>query len=249
MLLPQVPDLVKQLGLSMIYFDDFVTGPAPTVYTHLVSDGGTSVANSAVAGGWAKITTGATNNNEAAISSAKCLLFAQDKPFYFQTRVRWTEANTDDVAIFAGVSSAFAADMIVDGGASMVASHSGAGFYKAKDTTVWKTHTSKGATQTTSTTEHTASGSAQANTLGVYVSPIDATYATCTFFIDTAGGQNLLPARVASTNARVTDAASNQVLVAISSAAAMAFGVYAKAGGANSETPEVDYFALYGART
>ena len=248
MLLPQVPEFIKILGLTLIDFDDFTRGPSSTVYNHLALDTTATVTNSDAVGGWAKLTTDVTANNEAAIYSKKCLLFAQDKPFYFQTRVRWTEAGTDNLALFAGVSSAFGVNLVQDGGLLMAASHSGAGFFKAKDTTVWKTHTSKSTTQTTSTTESTASGSAQANTLGVYCSPIDATNATLSFYIDTAGGENLMPIRVASTNARVTDLASNQVLVAISSAAAMSYGLYAKCGG-ESETPEVDYFALFGVRT
>lgn len=249
MLLPQVPDFVKQLGLTMIYFDDFIVGPSSTVYTHLAGDAGASVATSDAAGGWAKLTTGATLNNEACLYTRKCLTYAQDKPFYIQGRVRWTEANTDDVAVYFGASSAFGADLIVDGGANPATTHSGCGFFKAKDTTVWKSHTSKSTTQTTATSESTASGSAQANTLGIYVSPIDATNATVSFYIDTAGGENLMPLRIASTNARVTDLASNQVQVAISSAAAMAVGFYAKAGSANSETPEIDYLAIFGQRT
>lgn len=250
MLLPQIPEVVKQLGLSLIFFDDFFYGPLTGVTTHLAADSGASVTNAGVAGGAALLTTGGTDNNEAAIATANCLKFAQDKPFYVQGRVGWAEANTDDANVFFGVmDSPAGANAMVDNGAGPKTTASAAGFFKVDGGTVWKTIASKSTTQTINATEHTAPNSATAwQTLGIFVSPVDATNAIVSFYIDTAGGDNLMPVRVASVNPRVTDLASNQCTVAIASAAAMGLGFICKAGGANSETPVLDYWLAYGVR-
>jgi hypothetical protein len=250
MLLPQTPEFIKQLGLSLIFFDDFITGPSSTVYTHLAADTTATVTNAGIAGGAVKLTTDATDNNEAAIATSNSLLFAQDKPFYVQGRVRWQEANTDDANVYFGVmDSGAAANAMVDNGAGPKTTASAAGFFKVDGGTVWKTLASKSTTQTINTTEHTSPNSATVwHTLGIFVSPIDSVNALVTYYIDTAGGNNLMPVRIASTNVRVPDAASNQCSIVISSAAAMGMCFIAKAGGANSETPVMDYWSVYGTR-
>lgn len=250
MLLPVVPDFIKQLGLSLIFHDDFITGPSSSVYTHLAADTTATVTNAGIAGGAVKLTTDATDNNEAAIATSNSLLFAQDKPFYVQGRVRWAEANTDDANVYFGVmDSGAAANAMVDNGAGPKTTASAAGFFKVDGGTAWKTLASKSTTQTINTTEHTSPNSATVwHTLGIYVSPIDGTNAIVSYYIDTAGGSNLVPVRVASVNPRIPDLASNQCTIAIASAAQMGMCFIAKAGSANSETPVMDYWALYGVR-
>src|SRR5438045_1593905 len=139
MILPVVPEFIKQLGLAIIYHDDFCRKPLSTVDTTLAADSGATVTNAGTAGGNCLLTTGATDNNEAAI-------------------------------------------------------------------------------------------------------------ATSPYLIATGVGNNLVPVRVASISVRVPDFASNQATVAISSAAAMGLSFYAKAGSANTETPVIDYWSVYGVR-
>lgn len=251
MLAPNVPDVVKGLGLTLTYFDDFVTKPLTGVYTHLVADTTPTVTNGDVAGGAAKLFTDTTDNNEVAIATGEFLLFAQDKPWYVQGRVRWAENDTNKANVYFGVSDALAAaNLMVDNGAGPKTSGSMAGFFKVDGGTTWKTIVSKSTTQTTNTTEYTSVNSSSAwHTLGILCDPIDATNATVSFYIDTAGGNNLLPARIASQNARVTDLATNQVQIAISSATEMALGLYVKTGGGSGgETVYLDYLAAYGKR-
>ena len=96
--------------------------------------------------------------------------------------------------------------------------------------TVWKCVSSKGATQTITTTQTTAGGAVD-QVLRIECQPTESGVLEVKFFVD---------------GAQLKDAATGRVFkhtVTHTSAVAMALGVYAKAGGATSEVPEVDYLA------
>lgn len=222
-----------QFGL----FDDFLWYISPHMWTSLAADAGSSVAIGSAVGGTVVLTTGATDNNEAMVASTNAVFkFSAGQPFYAETRLQYSEANTDDANVAFGLSSAAAADFLVDNGAGPATSHSGAVIFKT-DTygpgNLWRAHTSKSTTQTTTDSSSTAGGSAYV-TLGIEGRDVDGSNFEVTFFIN---GQALTDNTSFHRPIKHT--------VALSSAAAMKLFVYVKAGGANSEVINVDYLAAY----
>ena len=213
---------------SFIIEDQFPYYIDLDLWTKLASDGGSSVAH--VGDGvppTVLLTTGATNNNECMLRSTnESFLFAADKPIFGSVRLQYAEANTDDAAIFAGFVNAAGADLIPDGGASMKTTASGFGIYKRKDATVWRAWSSLSTTQTDTASTKTAGGSAY-QVLEFEAEPVNSTEVRVTYKVD---GQELL------------DSNGNKIahLITFSGATEMHFvPCYVKAGGANSETPEV----------
>jgi hypothetical protein len=179
------------------------------------------------------LTTGATDNNEAAVATTNApFKLADDKPLLFETRLQYAEANTDDANVYAGFANGLnTADMLVDHGAGPKGSFSGAGIYKVDGETVWRCVSSKGATQTITQSTRTAGG-ATPQTLRVEIQPVDALTAEVTFYVDDDPLKDL--------NGNVI-----KHNVAFASAVAMQAGVATKAGGATSEVVNVDYVAVY----
>ncbi|MGQ0637315.1 MAG: hypothetical protein ACT4QC_22130 [Planctomycetaceae bacterium] len=216
------------------FFDDFDWYLSPHRWTSLAADAGASVAAGASSqGGAVVLTTGATDNNEAAVGTTNSpFKMADDKPLFFEARLQYAEANTDDANVFAGFADGLnSANMLVDNGAGPKTSFSGAGIYKVDGETAWRCISSKGGTQTITQSTKTAGGSL-AQVLRVELQPIDGASAEATFYVD---------------DEPLRDAAGNVIkhTIALASAAAMQAGVYAKAGSGNSEVVNVDYVAAY----
>lgn len=213
-------------------FDDFEWYISPHRWTSLAVDGGASVAIVAAGRcGLARLTTGATDNNEAALKMTnEPFKMIDGKPIFGETTIQYAEANTDDANVAFGFADSFGADLLVDDGAGPKASFSGALLYKVKNSTVWKFITSKGTTRNITTTDITAGGSSQVR-LGIDLRPLNSTTFEAIPYID---GVHLLdPSQKRPTPIKHT--------ITITSAAAMSLGVYVKAGGANSEVVDVDY--------
>lgn len=214
----------RQFGFA----DDFEWYLSPHRWTSLVADAGSSVAIGASGtGGIVAAATGGTDNNEAAVATTNSIFkMADDKPLLFEAALQFSEANTDDANVFAGFSSALAADMLRDDGAGPATNFSGAGIYKVDGETVWRCVSSKGTSQTITQSTKTAGGSAQQK-LRVEIQPVDGTNCEVTFYVD-------------DVQLRDANGIAIKHTVAYASAAAMKAGVYVKAGGANSETVNVD---------
>jgi hypothetical protein len=211
-------------------FLELVTGD---LYSTLAADGGSSVAVGDAFGGVCVLTTGATNNNEAAVKTTKEIFkFADGKPAEGIARIQYAEANTDDANVMVGWMDAMAADAMVDDGAGPKASYSGAVIYKVDGETVWRCQTSNGTTKTTTVTQHTAGGSSYV-TLCILVSPFNSTTCEVAFLWDPNGGTNFQ---------QMLDVYGRPIkhTMLYASLTEMMFGVYAKAGGANSEVVNVD---------
>lgn len=216
------------------FFDDFEWYISPHRWTALAADAGTSVAvGASSAGGTVVLTTGATDNNEAAVATTNSpFTIAGDKPLLFEARVQYAEANTDDANVLAGFASGLnGANMLIDNGGGPKAGFSGAGIYKVDGETVWRCVSSIGAAQSISQSTKTAGGSA-AQTLRVEIQPIDAATAEVTFYVD---------------DDPLRDAAGCTIrhTLSFSGAAAMQAGVCVKAGGGTSEVVNVDYVTAY----
>ena len=173
------------------------------------------------------VTTGATNNQAAAFRTTnECFLFASDKPIFGAVSLQYAEVNTDDANLFCGFIDAADADLLIDDGAGPKTTASGFGIYKKDGGTVWRCWSSKSTTQTDTASTTTAGGSSY-QLLEFEAQPISSTELMCYFWVD---GVQLV-----DTNNRPISHT-----VTFSSATEMHFvPCFAKAGSANTETPEV----------
>lgn len=219
------------------FFDDFdhlVTGDR---WTDTSADSGASVAVADAVGGVASLVTGGTNNNEAYLhSTAELFKFADAKPLVVETRLQYAEANTDDANVMFGLIDNVAADTLQDDGAGPKSNYAGALFFKADGDTLWSVEYSNGATQQTvqltaanslDRVDHTAGGADYA-TLRIEFAPYGGV-GDVRFFLN----DSLVYAFTS---------------VSYSNATEMEVAVGLKAGGANSETANVDYVFAYQAR-
>lgn len=217
--------------------DDFLWMISPHYLTTLATDVGATAAVGDAAGGVLTLTSGAVDNNEAAVfTTNELFLFAADKPMVCEARVQYAEAATNAANVCVGFANAFGADLLVDNGAGPKASFSGALIYKvdsATGGTVWKFRTSVG-TANTDTASTTTAGGAAYQTLRVEVREAGALMEAVPFVDD----KQLLDA-----NFRPV-----KHTFAIGAATEMNAGVYVKAGTGASQVVLVDYLAAYGLR-
>jgi hypothetical protein len=226
----ELPDELHLARLSYGFLDDFTHLVTGDLWTDTSGDSGASAAVADGVKGVVALVTGATDNNEAYLhQTAETFKFADDKPLIFEALVQFAEANTDDANVMVGLKDAWAADSILDDGAGPAASYSGAVFFKVDGGTRWNVEYSNGATQETA--ELTAAnsldgiaktaGGAAYQRLRIEFQP-HGTVGDVKFFID---------------DQHVYTFAN----VSYSSATDMEAGFGVKAGGANSETLNVDY--------
>lgn len=100
------------------------------------------------------------------------------KSLWFEARVKFSEANSDDANIIVGLTStsASAADSLQNNGGGPPANYSGLVWYKVDGGTVWNCEASAGASQTTQTSVITRESGSWAR-LGIYVeSNVSATF-------------------------------------------------------------------------
>lgn len=197
------------------------TGAAPT----LATDGESAVV----------LTTGATNNNEAYLSSNRLWDVVADKPIVFETRLKYTESATDDANVAMGFCSAAAADAILDDGGGPAASYSGALFFKVDGGTAWQFETSVAGAQTTNTISNVTPGGGTYQSFRIEIRPIDSTTAEVVPLIDSSGGNNFVQCKDATTGNLI----KHTITYTSYAAAEVMLGV--KAGSASSETPRWDY--------
>ena len=219
-------------------FPNFATGTDG--WTSLVVDAGTSVAVGDAAGGIAALATGATDNNEAMLRSTNALFLpAAGKPMFCRVRINLTEVNTDDANIFVGFASSAGANLLVDDGAGIRTTGSIFGIAKFDGDTVWR-----GVSRNGTTTTNTASSMSDNMTSGVYaelevrIEEFTTTQCVVTFLVD-------------GTYLRDDTTFANVIThrVAYSGLTVMNFvACYIKAGGANSEVPNVDWAVGSGVR-
>ena len=180
--LPEALSLRRQITL----FDDFTHYVDAQQWTAVLTDSGTAAVGDAAGGVLALTASDATvaDNDEAYLHSTNELfLFAADRPIYFETRIQFTEAATDDANLLIGLMDGIAADALQDDGAGPKTSYSGAVFYKVDGETVWNCESSIGGSQTTTATVKTAGQSAY-QTLRIEFQPVTSTVGEVRFFID-----------------------------------------------------------------
>lgn len=155
-------------------------------FSVIAPDNGTVTVNDA-ANGILTITpsdsTAADNDEIYVYRAIEEFLFASDKPFIFYTRMKYSEANTDDANVIAGLVSGVAVNTLLDDGGGPPASYSGAVFFKADGSTVFSFETSLAGTQTTTVLQD-AGGSASYREFQIEFRPLTSTLAEVIPFID-----------------------------------------------------------------
>ena len=219
------------------FFDDFEWFVSIHRWTKIVTDvaGGVGIVGAdAVQGRLTVGTEDATDNDEVYLkTSNEIFLFANNKPLFFEARVQYAEANTDDANVFVGFMNAIAANSLIDDGAGPQASFSGFGFYKVDGGTRWQLISSLATTRTT--TDLTAAlsldrvaktaGGAAFTVLRAEGLPYSSTDMKVDFFIDDVhvGSHNLV----------------------YTSATEMNWGIGLKNGGGTAELLLCDYAAVF----
>lgn len=217
-------------------FDDFTWYITAHNFTTTATDSGTVSVGDGVKGVVALVPSDGTvaNNDEAYIkTSTELFKFANGKKLYGAAEIQFTEGNTDDVNIFAGFADAIGANTLVDDGAGLKTSFSGACIYKVDGGTVWKCVSSNGATQTISTSGTTAGG-ASYQLLEIIAEDHDSTQCKVLFKVD---GKYL----------RDTNNVIIKHYVAYTSATEMQFGAGIK-NGADTTLEQLNIDWLYAAQ-
>lgn len=180
---------------TLTFEDNFLWYISPHMWTATLTDTGTVLPLTTHGGGVALTPSDGTvtNNDEAYLGGTnKNIVPTNLKPIVFQTIVQFTEGNTDDVNVIAGLSSTSAANALLDDGGGPPASYSGLVFFKVDGGTNWNVEASVGGTQTTveltavnslDKVAKTAGGTAK-QTLRIEFIPYSSTKATVLFYID-----------------------------------------------------------------
>lgn len=162
------------------------------------------------------------DNDECYVATVQPITkFQTNKRVWFETKLKLTEANTDDANWCAGLCSVYAANTMVDNGAGMVTTFDGAMFYKVDGTMKIYFMVSNGATQGTPLDCGTFT-SGTSYTLGFLYDYNDGVTANVTPIVN----------GVAKTVQELTISGLDAILYAV-------LGV--KAGGTNEEGLKVDY--------
>ena len=154
-------------SMASVYYNDFMTytsGEAGLAST--LTNSGTSAVVAASAANPCGVLEIASSDgsivaeDEAYVGSeSKVWILGNGKDLWYESLVKFTEANTDDANIIAGLSSLYNADMLVDAGVGPAADYDGINFFKVKDEAVWQAECSASTNQTTNTSVQTrASG-------------------------------------------------------------------------------------------
>jgi hypothetical protein len=229
LLLNKLPeyDLRRQVFGVFTHFDEFVSADKFTTTT----ENSGAVSNVDAIGGQVTIVTGATDNNETYLASTKELfLITNGKPIHAAARLKYSEASGTAANVAFGLMNAVGADAIVDNGAGLKSSYSGAAFYKVDGGTLWNAEASIGTTRygnallnANNSLDKIAKAAAGTvfQWLEISITPHSATLARVDFFIDGI--------HVWTTEMTYTNATEMQVFIG------------AKTGSANALTVTADF--------
>lgn len=216
------------------FFDDFQSLDVVGMWEDVSGDSGAAPSLAADGESAAVLTTGATDNNECYLVSNRAFDLRVGSQLIAECRLKATEANTDDLNILFGLMSAAGANSLLDNGGGPAANYSGAVFFKEDGATAWSIESSVATAQTTTATGK-AAGLITYQTLRIQIDVITATEAEVSFHIGQEGGNH---------TRQVLDSVNHLPVkhtIDPTNFAAAKLILGAKAGGANSETPRIDF--------
>lgn len=232
----QKPDIHDSFRFrrTMGVWDDFLWYTSGQLWT-TIKDTSVAVAGGDGVGGILTITGDTTLNDEGYVAMTNQLFkYQANTSMIAEAYIQYAEANTNEAIVGFGFMSGVAGDALVDTTGEPKSSFSGALIYKVAGTTVWKTCSSIGSTQTKNVSDTTAGGTNYQRLL-IEIVPVSSTIAEVTYYVDgvqlkTAGGR---PGQT-----KIKDE------VTYTGAVAMGLFVGLKQGAAtNAETLNIDYIA------
>lgn len=226
-----LPDVFAKARTQVELFDDFFHyGSGETLWTNLSADAGvTAFAEGDSENGRIQGATGATDNNEVmARSTNEFALFQADYNFVFESRIQFTEANTDDANVAVGLADAAGANLLSDDGGGDNINSSGVLIFKVDGGTVWRCACENNGTIVETASVQTA-GVSSYQVLRIVGKAVDATNMEFTYFLD---GEPLRDSNNRPIKHTLAYASATEMRLVAG---------YVKAGGANSETLNIDY--------
>jgi len=242
----QIPDWVGDQKKAFGFFEDFLNFTSTDLWTAVIDVGGTAVDGDA-AGGLLTISGDGTLEDATNVATTnEIFLVAANKPIYLETRIKLSEAATDEMQVVFGVSDLVTVDLMVDGDAGPATSFDGAVIYKVGGTagsnpTFWHVGSSNAATQTKEATDHLAADETW-TTLGIQLMPVNSLDFEITYFIDPTGGTDLRQMRPNAANPRTPDIKHSKLIAGMAEMHAV-IGI--KNGAAAAEVLNVDYFTAW----
>jgi hypothetical protein len=234
------PDHFARIRHTFELFDDFANyGSGESHWTNLAADGGvTGFAEGDARNGRIQGATGATDNNEIMCRSTNELaIFVADFSFIFEVGLQYSEAATNAANVAIGLADAAAANLLSDDGGGDNINSSGVLLFKVDGGTIWRAACENNAVIVETASVQTAGTASAYQRLRIEGKAVDGTNMRFAYFLD---GNAL------------TDSNNRPIshLLAFASATEMRLVAgYIKAGGATTETLNLDYVAYAATRT
>lgn len=241
-----LPAQKETLNKTAGFQDDFDTYSSGGRWTSTLSDSG-SIAVLATTGDNGQIAVipsdGSVGDNDESYFATTNSIFKiiANRMLQLEADVQFAEANTSAANVCVCFADAIGANLMVDNGAGMKTSFSGAAIYKVDGETVWRCVCSLSTTQQITKTGVTAGGTAFMR-LKIEIRALDATLAEVTYWYDDGSGmrQFLDPTQKVATPIKH--------IFTYTGAVAMMAGGGCKNGSTSLETVNVDYFSAYQSR-
>jgi len=226
---------------SFLLWEDFLDyASAAAKLTLTTTSGGTLTNLTGISGGIVALNPNAGTaalNDDGNVYWANDVAFpATDKPFYFESRIGYTEVATNVAAVAAGFMSSCGLNTIVNGGTTLRTSFTGASWFKTNGTLLWSVVSSIGSTQTITQTNITAPGDGTYHTLGVEMQPTTGSSVyEVTYYYDGVVATDVNNKRI-------------KQYVTLGTPAAMRPNVSVKNGSAAAQVVNIDYIGVAGLR-
>lgn len=233
----RVPDVLTCAREQTTLFDHFTSYTDAGQWTKAVAGTGTVTHEGDAGRSCMKLFCTAANDAAVLPTTDEIFKFIASKAMAFETRVIFTDVNTDDGHVFFGCANAMAATTLADTTGAITATDA-IGIYKLPDTTKWAFHTEINTSitgmgsATTGTTSTTTAGGSSFQTLRIEVIPRSSTVFECRPYVD---------------GVQLIDTASGKPImhtVTLGTATDMDFGILTKSNHANDFSLYCDY--LYG---
>ncbi|MHC4676031.1 MAG: hypothetical protein ACYTBZ_26370 [Planctomycetota bacterium] len=181
---------------QMNLFDHFEMADAKDHWNTVEVGGSTITVLTSGTGGVAQFVPDTDLNDECYLYSNEMFTFQYDRPWaclasFTLNKIGGT-ANAE--ALYFGLADNIAADLILDGGADIKATYTGAGWFKPTGSRTWyclSSHTSTTVRNSDPTQHKTQSTGSKRITLGITGNPVHETETHISFWIDELGGMGL----------------------------------------------------------
>ena len=144
-------DYITDPSIGVYFYDDFLSYHTTSLWTSTLTNIGTSAITTGL-GGWLAINASdgsVADNDEAYVYGTSAAFQIQaGKDLWYECELMFTETNTDDNNIIAGLSSIGTADFLLDNGGGPAANFDGLCFYKLDGGTTYNAAASQAANQT-----------------------------------------------------------------------------------------------------